>query len=197
MARSEPFCAGRNYYCRSLRTATTADERDIMAFEPAHPEGVGLVDYLQRLAFPDEDAGFMRTYLVRDNDSDELAAYFSLKAGLASQGETSEGGRTKFDTVPGIELANFAVNGAFLRAHPKAKGLGEAVFQELVREAVRRAGEIVGVALIYLFSLPDERVIANYGRYGFSRLPAGDEERLHARLKPRYDDSCVFMYLVV
>ena len=42
----------------------------------------------------------MRTYLVRDRDTHELVAYFSLKAGLASVGEVQEGGQAEFDTVP-------------------------------------------------------------------------------------------------
>ena len=194
MARSDVFCDGDRFYCTRLADADDADVRDIMAFKPAHPNGAGLVAYLQRMAFPDEEAGLMRTYLVRHRESSMLAGSFSLKAGLASVGEVQEGDRAEFDTVPGIELANFAVNGAFLREHPGAKGFGEALYQELVREAVHRTSEIVGVAIVYLFALPDERVIANYGRYGFSRLPEEDERLLHARVKPRYDSSCIFMF---
>lgn len=197
MARSNAFCECSEFYCYPLSASTVIDERDIMAFKPAHPEGAGLVTYLQRLAFPDELAGTMRTYLVRDTGTDELAAYFSLKAGLATRNEAQEGLHVEFDTVPGVELANFAVNGAYLEKHEKARGCGEVIFQLLVREVVRRAADIVGIALLYIFSLPNERVIANYERYGFHRLPAEDEERIHSRLKPRYDQKCVFMFAML
>lgn len=136
----------------------------------------------------------MRTYLVRDKDTDELAGYFSLKAGLATHNEEQEGQRIEFDTIPGVELANFAVNGAYLERHAVAKGCGEAIYRELIREVVRQASEIVGVAIIYLFALPDARVIENYERYGFRRLAQSREDKIHSRLKPRYDQKCIFMY---
>ena len=50
-------CEGKRFYCYRLADADEQDERDIMAFEPAHPEGAGLVAYLQRLAFRDDEAG--------------------------------------------------------------------------------------------------------------------------------------------
>ena len=193
MARSDAICEGRDFYCYPLDGATEEDERDVMAFRPVDPRGAGLAAYLQRRAFPDEAAGEMRTYLVRDRFTGELAGYFSLKAGLVTHGEAIEGGRAEFDASPGVELANFAVNGAYRDAHPLSKGIGEIIYRELVLDIVRRTARLVGVSVVYLFSLPDERVIANYERYGFERLDAGDEALLHARLKPRYDAQCVFM----
>lgn len=195
MARSDVFCEGDEYYCCRLSAATPDDERDIMAFRPVDPRGAGLTAYLQRLAFPEELAGVMRTYLVRDRDNDELAGYFSLKAGLVTQDEVQlGGGRAELDTVPGVELANFAVNGAYREAHPQSAGCGQTIYHELVMEVARRAAGVVGIALVYLFALPDERVIGAYRRYGFSRLSPEREERVHARIKPRYDAQCVFMY---
>jgi hypothetical protein len=43
----------------------------------------------------------------------------------------------------------------------------------------------------------DERVMANYEGYGFRRLRPEAEQSLHARLKPRYDQQCVFMYAML
>ena len=63
------------------------DERDIVHFAVGAPEGMGLVSYIQRHAILDERAGRMRTYIVRDNLTDELVGYFSLKAGLISYSE--------------------------------------------------------------------------------------------------------------
>ena len=42
------------------------DEKDIMGFSVGHPSGTGLVNYLRYHAFPDENIGNMRTYMVRD-----------------------------------------------------------------------------------------------------------------------------------
>lgn len=168
-----------------------------MSFQPVSAKGAGLTTYLQRLAFAEEDAGMMRTYLVRDKFTDELAGYFSLKAGLVTQDEETVGNIVKFNTIPGIELANFAVNNVYRHKHEQSRGCGLTIFNELVMAAVKRTAAIVGVSVVYLFSLPDEKVIQNYRSYGFGRLEQEDEKRVHARLKPRYDAQCVFMYMPI
>ncbi|MBP5736776.1 MAG: hypothetical protein J6W55_04950, partial [Acidaminococcaceae bacterium] len=45
--------------------------------------------------------GMMRTYLIRDVHSSELAGYFSIKAGLISINETTTENGVTFDTIPG------------------------------------------------------------------------------------------------
>lgn len=137
MVRSDTVCEGTQYYCYHLSCADEVDKRDIVSFEPVKRDGSGLAMYLQTMAISEEAEGTMRTYLVRDCVTDELAGYFSLKAGLVSLDESSDGERTQFDTVPGIELANFAFNGAYRRAHPTSKGGGMLVFFELVLPLVR------------------------------------------------------------
>ena len=74
------------FYCDHLG-ACENDERDIMNFVIRDEKGAGLLDYIQHVAFPDEEAGTMRTYIVRDNRSSELVGYFSIKAGLISYNE--------------------------------------------------------------------------------------------------------------
>lgn len=81
MVRTDAAVLGTHYYCYPLSSLDDRDEQDILAFTPTHPRGAGLVTYLRQLALPEELSGMMRTYLVRDNDNDELAGYFSLKAG--------------------------------------------------------------------------------------------------------------------
>ena len=173
------------------------DERDIRAFIPIDERGSGLVAYLQDRAVMDELRSTMRTYLVRDILTDELVGYFSLKAGLVSVNEERYGESVEFDTIPGIELANFAMDGSFRKSHPEARGCGKAIFNDLVLPIVEYAAEVVGVAVLYIFSLPEERVISNYETYGFRRLRGEAELSLHARLKPRYDQQCVFMYAML
>ena len=156
--------------------------------------GAGLANYLKDIAFEDENNGIMRTYLVRDNSSLELAGYFSLKAGLISFNEGGAGTAADFDTLPGVELANFAVNGVYANKHPKFKGLGFRIFNDFIVPIVEKVSESVGVKIIYIFALPFDGLIKQYGKYGFLRLPAEREDELHRRLKPRYDSECIFMY---
>ena len=51
--------------------------------------------------------------------------------------------------------------------------------------------------MVYIFALPYEHLIERYKTYGFQRLPESEENDLHRRLKPRYDESCKFMYLLL
>ena len=197
MARTDVSMTSEFYHCYPLSRMDGRDERDIRAFEPVDPRGMGLVAYLQRQALSDELRGTMRTYLVRDNLTDELVGYFSLKAGLVSVNESGDAGGIEFDTVPGVELANFAVDGRFRRAHPEARGCCKAIFSDLVLPVVGQAAEVVGVAVLYIFSLPEERVMSNYEGYGFHRLGEEAERSLHSRLKLRYDQQCVFMYMML
>ena len=170
------------------------DIADIKAFEIAHLEtSGGLERYLKYQALFDEHSGVMRTYLVRFKSTHECVGYFSLKAGLVSVNEERASNGITFDTVPGVELANFAVNNAFAQKHD-AKGLGYLLFSGLIAPFVREHAKTLGIYMIYLFALPYERLMKTYESYGFHRLPPKAEDQLHQRLKPAYDESCIFMY---
>ena len=97
--------------------------------------------------------------------------------------------------MPGIELANFAVNGGYIQKHPRRKGAGFVMFNDLIRPISEKAAEHIGVKIIYIFALPNEKLIRLYAdRYGFARLDSASELKLHSRLKPSYDEDCIFMY---
>ena len=41
----------------------------------------------------------------------------------------------------------------------------------------------------------DERdILHRYREYGFLRLDSVSEDELHKRLKPNYDENCIFMF---
>ena len=62
---------------------------------------------------------------------------------------------------------------------------------------IKEVSEKIGVQIVYIYSLPEEKVINNYHKYGFLRLPKKQERKLHRRYKPRYDKGCNFMYLKI
>ena len=124
-----PLFRNEIYYCDHIG-AFDCDYSDIERFSVKDERGNGLVQYLKYSAQEDESAGRMRTYLVRTNNTD-LAGYFSLKAGLISLNESNNAGYNEFDTLPGIELANFAVNNEYQARHPETKGLGLMIFKRL------------------------------------------------------------------
>ncbi len=185
------------FYCDHL-TSSDKDHEDIDAFRVKHPEyALGLEQYLKSYALSDEKKGIMRTYLVRSLKTDELVGYYSLKAGLVSLNERDvpDTDRTVFDTVPGIEIADFALNGVYQDSFPQARGLGAIVFRDFIRPLASQVAEIAGAKVLYIFALPYDDLIDNYSRhYHFMRLRRQDEEALHKRLKPAYDESCIFMY---
>ena len=181
------------FYCNHLGVSER-DERDILNFTVKDPNGQGLVNYLRFMAFPEEDAGIMRTYIVRDNYSSEMVGYFSLKAGLISVNEVHTADNITFDTIPGVEIANFAVNQQYLKNHSDLRGTGMIIFNDFIVPMIQKAAKDVGIKIIYIFALPFDRLIERYGEYGFLRLDSESEDELHKRLKPNYDEDCVFMF---
>ena len=77
-----PVLQDNVFYCDHLG-ASPNDARDILSFSVQDDRDEGLVNYIQHFAMHDEEEGTMRTYLVRDNLTAELAGYFSLKRGLS------------------------------------------------------------------------------------------------------------------
>ena len=102
--------------------------------------------------------------------------------------------RRVFDTLPGVELADFAVNQTYIRKHRDLKGVGLVIYNSFILPIIREAAETIGIKILYLFALPYDDLIQRYETYGFSRLEKELEEELHKRLKPSYDDSCRFMF---
>ncbi|MBQ3794796.1 MAG: hypothetical protein II842_00675 [Butyrivibrio sp.] len=170
------------------------DEQDIMNFTTKHVTGQGFINYLRYYAFPDEEAGNMRTYVIRDKRSGEFVAYFSLKAGLISLNEEIQDDNVRFETLPGVEIANFAIDYRYTQKHEKLKGIGKVIFTDFMVPIKERTAASIGIRIIYIFALPVPELIGRYKEYGFARLDAKSEEALHRRFKPRCDKSCIFMY---
>lgn len=173
------------------------DRQEVDAFTVKSASGMGLVYYLQELAFDDEKVGNMRTYLVKDNRTSQVVAYFALKAGMVSLNEKETRDGVVFDTYPGIELANFAVNQSFLEKHQGLKGLGYVVFTDFIKPVAKEVAEKIGASILFIYALPEPRLLERYSEYGFTRLSKEEEVALHNRIRPRYDDSCIFMYQLI
>ncbi|MBQ6334275.1 MAG: hypothetical protein IJI46_04320 [Erysipelotrichaceae bacterium] len=169
-------------------------DEEIRLFSVGHKEGQGLVDYLYGYAEAEEGNNLMRTYIVRDVKTDEFVGYFSLKAGMISINESKVNNVDTFDTMPGIELANFAINSNYIAEHNSMKECGKIIFNELIIPIIKEVSTKVGVRLIYIFALPLESLIERYKEYRFKRLTSEQEEQLHKRLKPQYDEGCIFMF---
>ena len=154
--------------------------------------------YLKLLAESEEYDGSNRTYLVRDKETNEIAAYFSLRTGSFTLKEPviSDDDASKY-TVPSVELSNFAVNSTYRKNHPETVKLGEQVFKRFIIPTVNYGAELFGIQAIHIYALPEDDLIDHYGSFGFSRLPKEMEDNIHSHLKPDYDDKCIFMYHIL
>ena len=162
----------------------------IQSFTVGQESGGGLENYLKHASVAEEKASVARTYLVKSKKSGEIAAYFTLRNGLF----TLELSEDYFYTVPAVELSNFAVNAAFRTAHPEIEAVGSTVLADFILPLVDFIRSFSGVAALYIYALPEPRLIEHYQKLGFRRLAPEKEKFVHRHVKPKYDDGCIFMY---
>ncbi|MGN0738761.1 MAG: hypothetical protein ACI4LX_01155 [Treponema sp.] len=165
----------------------------IKNFSVSQKSGKGLEDYLKIMSAAEEDENFARTYLVKDNETHEIASYFTLKSGLF----TLELSDSQFYTVPSIELSNFAVNSSYRKHHPEVSEIGKTTFREFVLPLTKFIQTFLGAKALYIFALPEDKLIEYYQEMGFTRLSEEKEKYVHSHVKPKYDDGCVFMYQIL
>ena len=114
------------FYCEPL-LAEEDNIHQIQKFHVATETGLGLEVYLKRYAVPEEMSHEARTYLVKDNITKEIVGYFSLKTGMVAARKKRRFFHTEIDSLPAVELANFAVNSAYKKAH-KSRRESEVLF---------------------------------------------------------------------
>ena len=90
-----------NEYFRVEHILDAKDGRKAISEFSVGNEAKGLERYLKESALRDEKELDARTYLVRDAVTDEVAAYFSLRAGLVPVPITDD----DIYTIPAIELS--------------------------------------------------------------------------------------------
>lgn len=169
------------------------NEALIADFSVSEKTALGLENYLKFSAFPDEDDNTSRTYLVKDKATGELAGYFSLRTGLITlkiDGSEPE----KFETIPAIELSNFALNSVYKKNHPEVSALGSYIFRTFIQPLAKCLSEYVGINALYLYALPSDKLIEHYGTMGFRRLSPKNEKFVQSHIKPKYDEGCIFMF---
>ncbi|MBQ6781952.1 MAG: hypothetical protein IJP62_12115 [Treponema sp.] len=153
-------------------------------------DAFGLENYLKFQSAQDEESNNSRTYLVKDILTGDLVGYFSLRTGLITIQVQGDG----FDSFPAIELANFAVNKKYKDEHPDYVRLGAYIFNNFVFPIVNCLAKYVGVNSLYIYALPENKLLSYYEKLGFTRLPEEQEKFVQRHVKPKYDEGCVFMY---
>lgn len=180
------------FYCEPL-LAKEENLHLLQKFHVAEETGLGLEMYLKRYAVSDEMSHETRTYLVKDNVTDEIVGYFSLKTGMVASRKKRSLFHMEIDSLPAVELANFAVNSAYKAAHKEQTGIGSIIFLDFVLPIIKMASEWVGICIVYIFALPYTQLIKYYETLNFRRLSKVEEAFVHRNYKPRYDEGCIFM----
>ena len=181
----------KHLYCTHI---SDNDIEPIMNFRVIKEEGSGVEKFINYYSFIHEDELLDRSYLVWMKETDELVAFFSLRAGFVARNNMYEH-EDSFDSLPGIEISNFAINKAFREKYPTTKGIDKVIFESIIKPIIKQASEIVGIRMIYIFALPIEKLIGYYNdKLEFSRLHEIEEEKMHNRIRPEYDKDCIFMY---
>ena len=187
--------------CRSIKE----DDLERMADFTVREEGGFLASYLAYKAngkiyspaLHDETSSRARTYIVENTLTGEIIAYFTLKAGMVGIKQNRFPYNRSVDSVPGIEVANFAVNKTYKKKHENLRGIGYMIFNDFILPKVEEARSIVGVRILYIYALPREELIEHYHTYGFARLASFQQKYIEKWFQPRYDQGCVFMYQIL
>jgi len=153
----------------------------------------GLEQFIKNSAPVEEKQNQTRTYLIKDRITGELVCYFSLRTGLV----TLEVQNGAFDSFSAVELSNFAMNQNYKEKHPNSKRLGHYFFKRFILPLVKYASSFIGISMIYIYALPENRLMAHYFKMGFSRLSEEQEKFVQHHVKPKYDEGCIFMYQVL
>ena len=112
------------FVCKTIKEISV---KDIQKFSLKKETSGYLEHYLKDDAIKDEIDNTMRTYVVLDSDTEEIVGYFSLKTNIIA---IDDGKR--YDSLPAIEMANFAVNDNYKLAHNDASGLGKMIVSDFV-----------------------------------------------------------------
>ncbi len=166
----------------------------------------GLDLYLKLYAWNDDLENNVRLYIIKTVFTNEVVAYFGLKAGMVSS-NLSQRDREKEEealqrgiklvpeTLSGIEISHFAVNDLYRKKHGYPKGLGKYIFPKFILPIINEVSEQIGVKVLYLYAADssDDNGLVSYYKdvFGFK-----EGQYVHD-MKPvtsYYDDYCVFMY---
>ena len=180
-----------SFYCEHF-LESKANTLLVQRFSVKNPSGKNLALFLKELAAQNEIDNENRTYLVKDRTTGEVAGYFALRNGLF----TIQPGDDML-TIPAIELSNFAVNETYRQNHPDVSKIGRTIFYDFVLPLARYIQTLTAVKAIYIYALPENRLIEHYCSLGFTSLSEEDLQFIYDRVKPAYDDGCVFMYQIL
>lgn len=212
-------------YCEPLRSRSknkqliqnfTIDrEADCIEYFKETGKICGLELYLKYCAWKADERNEVKVYLVKTYFTEEIVAYFALKAGMLSVDDEARdkereanaierGIKLVPDTIPGIEISHFAVNDIYRRKHKNVRWLGGYIYPTFIYPIFKKFSEFIGVKVVYLYAADNsngsednekKKHLVDYYREAFKFSEATDTR--YIPVTSYYDDNCIFMYQVI
>jgi GNAT superfamily N-acetyltransferase len=127
-----------------------------------------LDEWLARRALGNQLSGSSRTWVVTEDDSQQVVAFCASSTASVLRGDAPKGfGRNQPEELPAILLARLAVD-----VRHRQRGLGAALLKHFLLKA-REVSESVGVHLVLVHAKNDD-ARSFYEHYGFARSPIDD-----------------------
>jgi len=133
---------------------------DLSSFDSGVPV---LDDWLRRRAFPNQESGASRTYVIRVGE--HVAGYYALAAGAVAH--TAATGRTRRnmpDPLPVMVIGRLAIDTQY-----QGRGLGKALLRDAVLRTLQ-AAEIAGIRAMLVHAISED-ARRFYERCGFRPSP--------------------------
>ena len=165
---------------------------ELKSFRIQHEE-FQLTRYLVKFAKKHQKQLLNKTFLVREKGSDNLVAFYSLKAATLPYND-----KESSFLIPAIELTHFAVDERYktidLQDSLSVK-TGEFIFWNLILPVVKYVSEKVACKDLFVFSINTPKLISYYkNRLGFQEIENIDDKLFFEYAVPDYDDNCKFLY---
>ena len=165
---------------------------ELKSFRIQHDE-TQIVKYLVKFAKKHQKQLLNKTFLVRETGSDNLVAFYSLKAATLPYND-----KENSFLIPAVELTHFAVDERYRKIGLQdslAVKTGEFIFWNLILPIVKDAADKVACKDLFVFSINTPKLIDYYtNRLGFKEIENLDDKLFFEYAVPDYDDACKFLY---
>ena len=130
---------------------------ELKSFRIQHEE-FQLTRYLVKLAKKHQKQLLNKTFLVREKGSDNLVAFYSLKAATLPYND-----KESSFLIPAIELTHFAVDERYKEIGSASLKTGEFIFWNHIVPCVKNAQKYLALQDLFVFSINTPKLISYYG----------------------------------
>lgn len=166
-----------------LKEVTVIDDEYLKLLDEFTCGEEGLDSFLYDSACIHHNRGEGITTLIVDDDEKEIIAYYTLKCNALQHDDLNVPDRAQ--VIPAIEISRFAV-----KTNYQNDGWGTALLGTYVFKSIFDISNKIGVSCIMLYSLPEERNIHFYGKFGFEKFDSEIQNLIESN-----NTGCIGMYV--